>query len=398
MTDLVNEGHALVFASREAAAAWLGTDLVPSPLGDVVKLKADGSYKHRLIQDLKASCVNSASKVPERQVLPRFVDHARDIALATQHGDEVGVFVIDFSNAFMTLPLAAAEQPYNTSVAPHLVRRSRSALYPDEPVAGTFLVWRVLGFGGHSNPLTYSRVASFAARSAQAMLMDDPDESPIAQGRLQLYVDDPALTLRGSADQQQVAIDAVLLWWLCLGIPLAWSKGAYMDGRTPHEWIGVKFWSSAAASATMSVTGSFLESLLEVALIFTSSSPRTASLRDAHQLCGKAGRLAQVVPAAKPFVGQLFAALAAALRSTAQGLREAPPKKVAKRRFRVAASWVVALLRNQPFRLEHSIFLSSQLVDRHEAHVEFDASPWGGAFVYYEGSEAMEYGVTVWDD
>ena len=83
--------------------------------------------------------------------------------------------------------------------------------------------------------------------------MDNPDESPIAQGRLQLYVDDPALTLRGSADQQQVAIDAVLLWWLCLGIPLAWSKGAYMDGRTPHEWIGVKFWSSAAASATMSV-------------------------------------------------------------------------------------------------------------------------------------------------
>ena len=388
----------MIFTSREAAASWLGTEPIPSPLGDVVKLKADGSYKHRLIQDLKASCVNAASRVPERQVLPRFVDHARDIALATQHGDEVGVFVIDFSNAFMTLPLAAAEQPYNTSVAPHLVRRSRPALYADEPETGTFLVWRVLGFGGHSNPLTYSRVASFAARSAQAMLMDKPEESPVAQGRLQLYVDDPALTLRGSVVQQHLAIDVVLLWWMCLGIPLAWSKGAYMDGRTPHEWIGVKFWSSAAASATMSITGSFLESLLEVAAKFTSPSPRTASLRDAHQLCGKAGRLAQVVPAAKPFVGQLFAALAASLRSTAQGLREAPPKKVAKKRFRTAASWVVALLRNQPFRLEHSIFLTSQLVDRHEAHVEFDASPWGGAFVFYEGTEAMEYGVTVWDD
>ena len=182
---------------------------------------------------------------------------------------------------------------------------------------------------------------------------------------------------------------------MCLGIPSAWSKGSYIDGRTPHEWIGVRFWSSAPAIAAMSITGTFLESLLEIALVFTSPSPRTASLRDAHQLCGKAGRLAQVVPAVKPFVGQLFAALAASLRSTANGFREAPPKKVAKKRFRLAASWVVALLRNQPFRLEHSVFLTSQIVDRNVAHVEFDASPWGGAFVYYEGTEVMEFGATV---
>ena len=59
---------------------------------------------------------------------------------------------------------------------------------------------------------------------------------------------------------------------------------------------------------------------------------------------------------------------------------------------------MVALLRNQPLRLEHSVFLTSQIVDRHVAHVEFDASPWGGAFVYYEGTEVMEFGVTVWDE
>ena len=130
LEDLVEAGHALVFESAEAAAKWLGTRPVPSPLGDVVRLKPDGSVKHRLIQDLKASSVNSASKVSERQVLPRFVDHARDLAFASRDGSDMGVFVVDFKNAFMTLPLARAEQPFNTSVAPHIVHRNRPALYP----------------------------------------------------------------------------------------------------------------------------------------------------------------------------------------------------------------------------------------------------------------------------
>ena len=207
LQDLVDAGHALVFESIDTATSWLGTRPVPSPLGDVVRLKPDGSVKHRLIQDLKASSVNSASKVSERQVLPRFVDHARDLALSSQDRSGMGVFVIDFKNAFMTLPLADSERPFNTSVAPHAVVRSRSTLYKDEPTSGTFLVWRVLGFGGHSNPLTYSRAACSATRAGQALLMESPSStSPVAQGRLQLYVDDPAITLKGTTSQQHAAV------------------------------------------------------------------------------------------------------------------------------------------------------------------------------------------------
>ena len=152
LQDLVDQGFAMIFADREAAAQWLGTQPIASPLGNVVRVKADGSLKHRLIQDLKASRVNDASVVPERQVLPRFQDHARDIALATASGEEVGVFVVDFQNAFMTLPLHDKELPYNTSSAPHGVHRARAPLYTGEPSHGSFFVWRVLGFGGHSNP------------------------------------------------------------------------------------------------------------------------------------------------------------------------------------------------------------------------------------------------------
>ena len=398
LQELVDEGFALVFSDIDAAEAWLGSKPVPSPLGNVVRVKADGSLKHRLIQDLKASSVNGASVVPERQVLPRFLDHARDIALASSSGSEVGVFVVDFKNAFMTLPLHQAELPFNTSSAPHGVQRHREPLYDDEPVSGTFLVWRVLGFGGHSNPLTYSRVACFAARSGQALLMTTASpSSPVAQGRIQLYVDDPVVTLEGPLDAQRAAVDLLCLWWLVLGIPLSWSKGTFGPGRLPHEWIGVRFWSRSRGTATLSVPQQFVNSLLQVAQVFVSSSPRTASLADAHSLCGKAGRLAQVVPAAKPFVTQLFAALAASLRSHHLGLREAPPKRVAKKRFRLAASWIVGLLSGDPFPLEHTISLSSLQVDRHTRRVEFDASPWGGGFVLREGNDIVEWGSIKWD-
>ena len=398
LDDLVNAGHALVFDSIDEAASWLGTRPVPSPLGDVVRLKQDGSVKHRLIQDLKASNVNSASVVPERQVLPRFVDHARDIALLSLGASsEIGVFIIDFKNAFMTLPLADAERPFNTSVAPHTVSRTRPPLYDGEPSKGKFLVWRVLGFGGHSNPLTYSRVACFAARSGQALLMEPPSSSNhIAQGRLQLYVDDPAITLKGTVEQQHAAVDLLTLWWLVLGVPLSWDKGSFNPGHLSHDWIGVQFASHTPGTSTLSVPSSFLKDLLAIATKFTTSSPKTASLKDAHALCGKAGRLAQVVPAVTPWVQQLFAALAGSLWSHHVGMREAPPRRVAKRRYLSAATWLVQLLKEQQFPLRHTIHLRPVAIDRHLRHVQFDASPWGGGFVLVERGVPVEWAAFQW--
>ena len=396
LEQLVNDGHALVFDSEASAAHWLGVRPVPSPLGDVVRIKPDGSVKHRLIQDLKASAVNSASTVPERQVLPRFTDHARDLALASSQEAGVGVFVVDFKNAFMTLPLHPTEQAFNTSVAPHLVRRQRDPLYPDEPEVGTFLVWRVLGFGGHSNPLTYSRVACFAARSGQALLMSPSSQGGVALGRLQLYVDDPVLTLEGSLEEQHTAVDLLCLWWLILGIPLSWDKGSFSPGRQAHEWIGVRFWSERPGTATMSIPTPFATSLLEVASQFLADRPRTAPLSLAHNLCGKAGRLAQVVPTAKPFVTQLFAALAASLRAHHLGLREAPPHRVAKRRFRTAASWIVSLLKGCTIPLKHTISTSPTTINKKQLRVEFDASPWGGGFVLREKGQVAEWGAITW--
>ena len=150
--------------------------------------------------------------------------------------------VLDFSDAFMGVPLAPCEWPFNCCQLDDVISRGRAPQYPGEPAEGSFIVWVVLGFGGKPNPLVFSRAISFASRTAQGLLQPRagaPGCKDLAAGRLQMYVDDPDLTLMGSPPQIAAAADAVMLWWMILGLPLAWSKGN-MSSQT-HRWIGVDF-------------------------------------------------------------------------------------------------------------------------------------------------------------
>ena len=275
----------------QQAEAYLGQRPIVSPLGNVVKIKADKSRKNRLIQYFKASCVNAAATVSERQVLPRFADHARDLATLSADGSSVGVFVLDFKHAFMTIPLAREEMTYNASTVPKGITRTRSALDSEEPSTGTVLLWRVLGFGGHANPLVYSRVASFTSRSGQALLFHPQQKSGIGHGRLQLYVDDPALVVAGNRKQQMEAIDLLVCWYLVLGIPLSWSKGHYSEASAKHEWIGVQFQVREKGVTTMSLPPEFASNLLTLAKKFSGNS-KMATVKEAQELCGRAGRVA----------------------------------------------------------------------------------------------------------
>ena len=77
----------------------------------------------------------------------------------------------------------------------------------------------MLGLWGKGYPLVYCRVASFAARCTAAMLAN-------LQARLQLYMDDPALSVAGDRASILATIDAVIVLWLVLGIKVAWRKGS----------------------------------------------------------------------------------------------------------------------------------------------------------------------------
>ena len=201
----VSSGFALLFQDKAAAERHLGSPVAAAPLGCVSKLKPDGTWKHRVIQDLKANQVNLASSTPERQVLPTVFQHARDVALlgllaeAGGDADDIETLVLDVKDAFMGVPLHPEEWPFNACGLDQPLRRGREALYDGEPDAGSFVVWAVLGFGGKPNPLVFARAAAFAARTGQALFKPTAD-APGCElaGLARCYVDDPIFTTKGS--------------------------------------------------------------------------------------------------------------------------------------------------------------------------------------------------------
>ncbi|CAK0901597.1 unnamed protein product [Prorocentrum cordatum] len=228
--DLIREhlgkGFGEVFDDEAAAAERFG-QIPPAPLGNVRKARPDGTFKNRIIQDLLINCVNLAASTHERVVLPRGVDHGADLAALARRagqisGGQVQVLILDFQDAFMMVPMHESERRFNVAVL------------RDPPLEGRgrVIARRALGCGGKSNPLVYSRLGSFIARSTQAMLCSD-------ECRLQLYVDDPALTLAGTEAMNQLNADVALRWWLALGLGLAWKKGVFAVGG--HQWIGIRF-------------------------------------------------------------------------------------------------------------------------------------------------------------
>ena len=143
----VDDGFGELFVDRAAAEAALGGTVFPAPLGTVSKAKPDGSWKHRLIQDLRANHVNSAVALPERLVLPRPLEHALDLAELSAgqgSGEGLSIGIVDFADAFMSVPLAAAERRFNCAEIPEGLRRGRRALHEVEPEVGQLVAWRVL--------------------------------------------------------------------------------------------------------------------------------------------------------------------------------------------------------------------------------------------------------------
>ena len=80
---------------------------------------------------------------------------------------------------------------------------------------------------------------------------------------LQTFVDDPALSVRGTWDQAAVSFDVVIAWWLALGIPLSWKKGAVYSGDQVHRWIGIDY-SVVEGGAKMRLPPEFIAELLDL--------------------------------------------------------------------------------------------------------------------------------------
>ena len=227
--------------------------------------------------------------------------------------------------------------------------------------------------------------------------MDECDG--VARGCLQLYVDDSVLTCVGTDEEIETSFDIVLLWWLAMGIPLAWKKGSITEETEDHRWIGIMY-SLTEHGALMRLPPDFLA---ELAILIEPlcSSHGVVALADLDSIIGKAARVAHVVPHARPFVAGLWGALAAVQRSGLEGRREAPPGFAACRRFCYAASWVRALItanEGSPLVLERLVTAAPPSSTSTSGwSVEFDASIYGGGAIL-RNSEGIvtEHFAVVW--
>ena len=242
---------------------------------------------------------------------------------------------------------------------------------------------------------------------AAAALVDEPDAAfADAAARAHLYVDDAAVALCGEPEEVEEAFDLLLLVWLIMGAPISWPKVALtpITAETPARWIGVDFFLSEGA-ARMRLPPDFVEELLAQLREVRGQSGQISDA-DAARLVGRAGRVAYVIPAAGPFAASLRAALEDA-RTTARTRRRQDQRGAhSVQRFAVASAWFEALLTEGPVSCDGPLALERIITagapeDLRAGHCDailFDASPWGGGAILFEGRRPVEWIAVDWTD
>ena len=370
---LVDKGYVEEFQSFEAMAAAIGEQPVLSKLALISKERASGDWKHRLIVDLLRSDVNSHICQGERIILPRIGDAVIDGLRIRRAGLEgVESMVSDFADAFFMLPIAEDEQKFVSFTA-----------------FGKYYLAKSLMFGARSSPTLWGRCAAFLARSSQSMF------SP-ASTTMQMFVDDAIVQTRGPRAQRRMAFSIVLLWWCVLGAQIAWGKGC-IGSRV--DWIGASI-SHTPKFVVVAVKEEILQSAL--ALVQNIARLNVVSTAKVRSLAGKLSFMAGIVPVLRPFVAELWAAIAQAsardsasqaVRPSRAAQRARPPNTIWVKQVSHGLAWISAFLLQSSCKLQRAYLIDTSCFDRFE--IWCDASPWGlGAVLIRQsrsGFEILEY-------
>ena len=182
--------------------------VVVSRMACIVKEKDDGSVKLRLITDMLRSKVNMFVKLGERIVLPRLWDvvEATLKLLAARPNNtsddwDAEMLISDFADAFHSMGVHVDERRHQVVAG----------------MKGDFRVYESVVFGGGGSPLVWGRGAAFLGRSGQSLF--DPTEMA-----MEIFVDDPWTVWSGSRSTRRRNMVALLLWWIIIGLDLAWQK------------------------------------------------------------------------------------------------------------------------------------------------------------------------------
>ena len=284
------------FDSLQAARAHLGADPVLSKLGVVTQEKrrpnGDIVTKTRIIGDNKEAGVSTTAKRTHRSTLPRATNAIGGVLGLMRNTDDSLVYLLiaDVRDAFWLIPLAWEERRF-------FVAKFR----------GQYLVFNRTAQGSRAAPLTWAAVAALFARCVQSTFLTADGW----EAKLQMYVDDPLLALKGSDSRRARLVARFLAIWLLLGVDLAFDK-AKLD--TSVVWIGIRlsvFRDRVVASAPTEKASELLE------LVETMLRKNVVSVLEVRSLAGKAMNVASLLFVWRPFLSAFWAAITTATGSPA---------------------------------------------------------------------------------
>ena len=390
ITRIAGKGFIELFDTWEQVTArW--PKATASKIALLIKERPDGTMKKRIIIDLLRSGINGEVVNPERVVLPRISDFKESIIdlLETRPHEEVELCTLDFEDAFHTLLLREPDRGV-------LVFKTTSG----------WAAFRRLCCGMAAAPLVWCRVAAAGCRLGQALY--HPNEL-----RIQCFVDDPAIAVRGDQATRRKLLSFVLLLWALLGFQFQWKKGS--RGRS-ITWIGVQFTVDVIISihsnrlfpgVLVELTPKKLQELVDL-LTEILNMTGMVPIAQVQKVAGMLSWISGIFKYVKPFNACLWGAITAhalkvADKAPRTSIKKRPSHLIFVLQIKQAIRWVHKLvtgnLRPQagrPLQLQRWTSIETRLPEALVA-VRTDASPWGMGAVLFIHGQPCEWMAIDWD-
>lgn len=247
------------------------------------------------------------------------------------------------------------------------VRSSERRYLAGYAADGWFVYLRVL-FGVKSGPLVWARFAALVMRVTASTLQP-------TRTRVQTFVDDPLVTLRGTPKERRMQAVKILWLWTALGLQISWDKGSM---STEAQWIGA-YLSLNNADRTITVTlpeDKMQEYGKQVSGLVAQGTCRRKVVQ---QVAGKLNWAGGLLVQLRPFTRTLHAAI------------KSPGDKrgnIYRRQLLPACEWIGKFFEQNDWQ-HWGLVKRTTAGLRHTTRlrVVVDASPWGGGALLMESSD-----------
>ena len=196
--------------------------------------------------------------------------------------------------------------------------------------------------------------------------------------RLQLFVDDPIASIRGTPEARNWVIAVIIMTWRILGFPLSFHKGQ----RGPKVvWIGATLQVSC-----WSVIAGIKDSIVRDLAAQTQEllKHNVVSCKDVQSFAGRGNHVAALIWIMRPFLQSAWGALSC----PGEG---APAGCVWTKQLLHTLRWVSAFLDGQLGPLQRCFALEAYLGRGQQVSLALDASPWGLGAILFEGGHPVQW-------